>query len=83
MFLAFLGCFGFFLLYIVYLSLQIPFEFCILSPHLWKWKTVIYEYYHLFSPYNIEITLIFLLQLALIKGIANRAKEDESGVVQG
>ncbi len=87
MFFGFLGCFGMFVWHLWYVSLQIPYEFCLLMPELAQWKAVnvtlygmLYEALPMASTcfsWKLETGLLFLFQCAVVIGIAGRFKNEK------
>ena len=86
MFIAFIGCLGFFAFHLWYLSLRIPYQICFLLPELSMIKiqaTKGYQICHNLIPIparlylNVEMLGLILFQCALIKGIAGKIKDEE------
>ncbi len=68
---------GMLCLSLIHFSMEIPFQLCILSSHLWQWKTLVLHYYQMLAPYPLEKTLYLVLQLALLRALAGRFKKEQ------
>lgn len=88
MFYGFIACSGFGLWQALQILLRLPDEICILFPELWQYQQAAAQYYHHYfvaflspsvnvSAWKPELVLLLLLQIALIRGLAGRIKNEE------
>lgn len=90
MFYGFIGCFGLFAWNVWSLSMQIPYEICLLTPEIAYWKSLCFTFYQMlqnavpmataYSGWQPEIVMLSLFQCAVVIGLAGRCKQEQAAV---